>query len=293
MSNFCDFCNKSFATKSNLKYHQKVAKYCLELQGKKEVAKVHHCTFCSKEFLNIYTLQDHNLICKEKKKIDQENKASFYEKEISKLEKKMERQKREYVEKLERQEEKMKKQQESYEEKMKKQQESYEEKMEKQQNIINTIAMRPSTTNNKNTIIHNNQKILNFNDKEKLNDVIRKKVTQSVVQKGQIGLAGVVFDNYLTDQEGNRLYQVTDTSRQNFDYYDENGELRVDIGEKKLTEAISKSNLTQHVALIAKDIPNLYDKETGYLEEVVQLTNFDEDHSKFRKEIVRLAKTSS
>ena len=271
MSNFCDFCNKSFATKSNLKYHQKVAKYCLELQGKKEVAKVHHCTFCSKEFLNIYTLQDHNLICKEKKKIDQENKASFYEKETSKLEKKMERQKREYEEKLERQ----------------------EEKMEKQQNIINTIAMRPSTTNNKNTIIHNNQKILNFNDKEKLNDVIRKKVTQSVVQKGQIGLAGVVFDNYLTDQEGNRLYQVTDTSRQNFDYYDENGELRVDIGEKKLTEAISKSNLTQHVALIAKDIPNLYDKETGYLEEVVQLTNFDEDHSKFRKEIVRLAKTSS
>jgi hypothetical protein len=218
-----------------------------------------------------------------------------YEKEISKMDKKLEKQKKDYEEKMEKQkkdcEEIVLKLKEMYEEKIEKQKKEYEEKYDKQQEIINTIALRPSTTT-KNTVINNNQRILNFNDKEKLDNVIKNKVTQSVVKCGQIGLANVLFNNYLKDEQGNQLYRVTDTSRQNFEYIDESGETRTDIGEKRLTDVISKSNLTQHVAGIAKDIPNLYDAHMGCLDEVTELTNFEQDHSRFRKEIVRLAKTS-
>ena len=209
-----------------------------------------------------------------------------YENKLESQKREYEKQKREYEEKcIQKYEDKLEKIRREYEEKLEKQ-------LERQQSVINAIAMKPSNTKTTNVVNHNNnrQQILNFNDRERLDNVIKNNINQSVVKKGQIGLANVVFQKYLKDNEGNLLYRVADASRQNFEYVDEDGDVRIDIGEKKLTDAISNSNLTKHVSEIAKDIPDLYDKETGHLEAVIQLTNFEEDNSKFRKEMVRLAK---
>ena len=46
----CEFCKNSFATKANLKCHQKNTKYCLEIQGNIEnkIMK-YYCKYCNKE----------------------------------------------------------------------------------------------------------------------------------------------------------------------------------------------------------------------------------------------------
>ena len=53
----CDFCKKTFSSKSNLVAHQKSAKYCLELQGKDN--KDFICEHCTRTFTLHKTLNEH------------------------------------------------------------------------------------------------------------------------------------------------------------------------------------------------------------------------------------------
>ena len=67
MSIICEFCSKDFTTKSNLLYHQKTTKYCLEMQGK-EIKENFYCQNCDKSFLSKYNLNRHVQACLEKEK---------------------------------------------------------------------------------------------------------------------------------------------------------------------------------------------------------------------------------
>jgi hypothetical protein len=58
----CEFCNKEFSNISNLKYHQKNAKFCLELQNQKHTN--HKCEYCNKEFASDKYLKQHTSHCK-------------------------------------------------------------------------------------------------------------------------------------------------------------------------------------------------------------------------------------
>jgi hypothetical protein len=58
----CEFCNKEFSNISNLKYHQKNAKFCLELQNQKQTN--HKCEHCNKEFSSDKYLKQHASHCK-------------------------------------------------------------------------------------------------------------------------------------------------------------------------------------------------------------------------------------
>jgi len=53
----CEFCNKSFTTKSNLKFHINNVKKCLEIQGKNNCTK---CEFCNIEFSSVKKLNYHH-----------------------------------------------------------------------------------------------------------------------------------------------------------------------------------------------------------------------------------------
>ena len=264
MSFVCEYCNKEFKTKGTLKTHQEHTKYCLDLQGK--ISNIYKCQHCSKNLTSEKNFREHLNICKEK-----------YKEKVEELEKIIEKIKKEYEDK--------------YEKKLEKQKQEYEEKLEKHQEFIKTMAMKPTTNHKTMNVINNHNNILNFNDKEKLNNVIRNNIDQEIVKKGQIGFAGVLYQNYLKNEEGNLLYHIVDTSRQHFGYIDENGEKKTDIGARALTEAVVKSDLSKHVSNIAKDMPDLYEKN-GNLESVLQLTEFEKDNSKFRKEIVRLTNSN-
>jgi hypothetical protein len=83
-SNECKYCNKKFTTKSNLNYHQKNTKYCLEIQGNKST-QIIKCSFCQKELsskkvLNIHKIGCTNFLIYEKTKYIQ-NRMSIMEEE--------------------------------------------------------------------------------------------------------------------------------------------------------------------------------------------------------------------
>jgi hypothetical protein len=78
----CKFCNKEFSTISNLNFHQRSAKFCLDIQKNvtllKEskpdnkvsnnlTEKIYSCEFCDKSFTQKCMLKTHSLNCKVKK----------------------------------------------------------------------------------------------------------------------------------------------------------------------------------------------------------------------------------
>ena len=66
----CEFCNKSFSSKSNLLTHQKTAKYCLDLQGKENNDFI--CKDCNRSFTANKILVDHIQVCKERLRKEKE-----------------------------------------------------------------------------------------------------------------------------------------------------------------------------------------------------------------------------
>lgn len=54
----CEYCKKTFSTKTNLKTHQNKAKYCLKLRGEKLEA-LFVCKYCDKEFIRKYVYDRH------------------------------------------------------------------------------------------------------------------------------------------------------------------------------------------------------------------------------------------
>ena len=81
--NLCDFCKKSFSSKTNLVSHQKTAKYCLEIQGKKTIEDF-KCKYCEKKFTTTQNLNEHYNSCKIKNQKLTEDKTKIqYEAQIN------------------------------------------------------------------------------------------------------------------------------------------------------------------------------------------------------------------
>jgi predicted RNase H-like nuclease (RuvC/YqgF family) len=66
MTTTCQYCHKEFSNLSNLKYHQKHAKYCLQSR-ENGVIEGTECKFCKKILATKYNLQLHHKTCSEKK----------------------------------------------------------------------------------------------------------------------------------------------------------------------------------------------------------------------------------
>ena len=116
----CQFCKKKFAYKGTLATHQKTAKYCLEIQGK-DISNLFGCEFCNKNFTTQQNLKDHILVCKEKEKIEEEQKQHIYNDKI-----------KDYEIRLDKKEKEIKMIRQEYEEKLEKQRHEYEDRLDKQ-----------------------------------------------------------------------------------------------------------------------------------------------------------------
>ncbi len=82
----CNICKKSYSSLSSLNYHQKNTKFCLSLQDKLNSGELIRCEYCLKEFTSKKYLSQHNIICKEKKILEQQDFKTEYEKIKNQLE---------------------------------------------------------------------------------------------------------------------------------------------------------------------------------------------------------------
>jgi hypothetical protein len=93
---FCEYCNSTLSTRSNLLFHQKNNKKCLEIQKSKSIetkSDLKECEFCRKNFSS-NIIKKHLFTCNIKKEKEYENKISElkkdYENKIFELEKEYE-----------------------------------------------------------------------------------------------------------------------------------------------------------------------------------------------------------
>jgi hypothetical protein len=243
----CNFCNKSFSSKSNLLSHQKTAKYCLDIQGKD--GESYTCKDCNRSFTATKILVDHIQICKERLKNEKENKEQDYIKTIKRLETdlnklKKDKQENEYLKKnLQEKNEYISK----LEAKLEKFEDAVVTNMAATTHVLESKAAKASssasTTNN--TTLNTNitvNNVLNLSQ-EHVKKVLSERLDYNVVYGGQAGLAMFVFNNILKDAAGKLIYRCVDASRQMFEFVDENGETVRDMKAEKLTQSLLKGDV--------------------------------------------------
>ena len=210
--NKCEFCNKTFSTKSNLTNHQRKAKFCMLKRGE-NIGTDYNCTYCSKNFSSNQRMITHKNICS--------HKNTFVEKEI--LLKQIEELKN-YISKLEAQNTNL-------------------------QDKLTAIALegvRKTTkiTNNTNTptttTTNNVTQILSpFDlDQKDILCIIEKKLDENSFLNSQRGIAKFCVDNILKTEDGKMRMICTDPARERFKYMDENGIIKEDIQARQFIEKI-------------------------------------------------------
>jgi hypothetical protein len=220
----CEFCKKSFASKSNLNLHKKTTKRCLKIQqeqcSKTEEVK-YSCKYCEKEFLLSHHVNVHEQNCRKKDSHAYEQLKKKYDA----LKEKCEKQTIEIAEC--------------------KAVIACNEKYEKQNNeLVNKLTDKTSVTNNNIIHIVNTDEFKNLPEftKENVCREFKKHMSPNVFLKGQDGVIDTVstaFQNFVI---------TTDASRMKGVIKDENSKVRKTTGIK-----IVKKGLT-YISDANKDI---------------------------------------
>ena len=228
----CQYCRKTFSSKSSLNNHQKTAKYCIQLQGVENKSENKFtCNDCSKIFYQKQHLLTHLQSCKEKEFQDKfrnqekefDDKLRKQEKEFQdKLKDKM-REKEQYIIKLITQNE-------NYREQLEKQQEQIKDLQDKLDKIANKAIDKPTTTTN--NTINNKFELNTFPSQKEIDRKIESQFNDKYILDGMKGIAQFVFDHIVKLEDGSMAYACYDNSRQMFKYKDE------DLGTKTMQELI-------------------------------------------------------
>jgi hypothetical protein len=272
----CKYCNKDYSSKSNLKNHQKSAKYCLEIQKRTnidsdEVDNVQTsfvCKYCEKDFSSNHRYQKHQDICLLKHKHVIKNKdceIEMMKEKIGFLEKLVEEQNQKTI-------------------RLEVENEFYKQREERSSKVVEEIAKQPRTTNN-------NQKVLITTPMDLSQPVVQQAIqrgfSEEYLVQGQKGVARFAVDNILKDDQGKLKYICTDTSRQIFQYKNKDGSMQKDVRATKLTKALLEAEIKQTSHKI------VWDKMEGAGDEVfMAYTNYyqniqgmEKDNSEFSKEL--------
>jgi len=240
--NKCEYCQKLFSTKSNLSYHQKTAKYCLE---KRETEYKEYKCSCEKNFTTKINYDRHKKICNindiinpyKEENIKLENQNKIYLKNIEDKDKQLENQNKIYLKQLE-------------------DKDKHIRELEAQLASIALAGVTKSTTTN--NISNINNKILNIspfdlNDSKKFKTILDSKFDTNYILDGQKGLAHFAKDHFLKDDDGKLKYVCTDPGRQTFKYKDELGDIQKDVKAKKLTKILMDAGLKEKNNTVAVD----------------------------------------
>ena len=277
----CKYCNKDYSSKSNLKNHQKSAKYCLEIQkitniDSDEVDNVQTsfvCKYCEKDFSSNHRYQKHQDICLLKHKHVIKNKDCEIE---------MMKEKIGFLEKLvEEQNQQMKTI------RLEVENEFYKQREERSTKVVEEIAKQPRTTNN-------NQKVLITTPMDLSQPVVQQAIqrgfSEEYLVQGQKGVARFAVDNILKDEQGKLKYVCTDPSRQIFQYKNEDGSMQKDVRATKLTKALLDGEIKSTSHKIAWDnMKDGGDQEfQSYTDYYYEIKDMETDNSEFSKELSSL-----
>ena len=253
--------------------HQKTTKYCLKLQGKKEELN-YKCNYCNKKFTIKQNLLTHYGICKDKEIYD-------------KLKEKEEEIRKEYMEEIK------KKDYENNELRQKiaeLQGRLYTLKGDHE--LIREIAKQPKNTTNNNIL--NISTCLDFDNIDKIKDVIENDFNIKYAINGQKGVANFVKDKLLKDNNGKPIYICTDPSRQIFKYKDSAGEIKKDVEAKKLTEYIVDGGIKKKTVDVSS---KWYTYDSGdidmekfdmMMDPQQNILKIKDDNNSFKKELATL-----
>jgi len=290
----CEFCNNSFSTKSNLNYHKKTNKKCLELQNKNDFIK---CDFCDKLFTK-QTIKVHNKTCK--KKLKEEIKQTLNEKddEINKL-KKLLIEKDEEINNIQiEKDEKISNLRNEKDEEISNlrlritELETQNKIYLQDRELVQKLALQPknTTTNNNDNRINNNF----FDDPERIKRMINEKLNEDYVCDGQKGVAQFAYDALLKDEDGNKNYICSDPSRQIFKFKNSEGNIEKDFKAVKLTNMLIDAGISSKSYEVAQ---TLWTKEDGgidankfeqYGPSHLEITELNMDNSVFRNKLAIL-----
>jgi hypothetical protein len=272
----CKFCNNNFSTISNLNYHIKNNKKCLEIQQIQN-DDMSSCEFCKKNFSN-KALKVHLRTCKIKK----EKEIDDIIKEKDNLLKEKDdiieiiiKEKDDIIEELKNRILKLETENDIY---------------KNDHDFVKNMAAQPKTTNNNKIKVMNNF----FDNPEKVRQLVNEKLTQDHICDGQKGVAQFAYDILLKDDEGNINYFCTDPSRSIFKFQNSDGETEKDIRAIKLTNMLIDAGIKHKTGIIA---PTLWTKKDGTVDadkfqifspSTNEIILMQSDNSVFRNELACL-----
>lgn len=300
----CKFCKKIFSNKATLNTHQKTTKYCLKIQGTIE-SITFNCNYCSKSFTTKQYLLNHLNICKEK---ENQEKNDEFQKKIKEIENKYQHELKEKLDENENihQEEisKLKKYNQEEISKLKKQitelnikianYEGQIIRLEDDHEIVKEIAKQTKNTTHNTTNNLNITTSIDFNNVNKIRDVIESDYDINYAIEGQKGVAKFVTDKFLRDENGDLIYFCSDPSRQVYKYKDSTGQIKKDIEAKKITNYIVYGGIKEKTNDLAND---WYRDENGdiimekfniMIEKQQSISRIDRDNNCFKKELAAI-----
>lgn len=240
--NTCQFCKSSFSNSQNLLAHQRSAKYCLEKQGIPAPPSP-VCEFCNQSFSTPTRLRTHKETCINKVRVEEkradetilQHTVNMYELKLQMMEEKL---------KAKDEENTLLKEQLALRIDEKDTQICLlREQLERRIDDITDIARQTKTKTNHTNIQINNAAPLDLNDISHIHSILQEHMDINVLAAGQKGVARMLKEHYLTDENGLKRYRCTDANRGNFEYTDPNGHVERDPKCAKLREALVKSNI--------------------------------------------------
>ncbi len=243
----CQYCNKTFSTKSSLNYHQRTARFCLSIQGK-TIAKF-ICEYCNKPASTLQNSKQHYLICPKKQITEFTNNKDT---EIAKLKLQLKFSKKELL---------YQKKELLYQKKeSKKEFLNQKKEIEKLQNKLDVILLhavdKPTTTNNNTVNVNRMQQISNLiplTEQHFLEQA--ENLTIDHIKDGGAGYARLAVDYTLKDRS-----ICADFSRKKLVYKEEDGTITSDPGLNKIAPVFFKSILDKHADVVCKYRAEQYKK---------------------------------
>lgn len=220
------------------------------MQGLEPVHSV-QCEYCEKILASAQTLNEHRRTCSVKMRLDKEmlEEEKFnalrqtYEQKLHHVEEMLREKEKQYQEVVQEKNtllDALLREKDNHAEESKR---LLEKRMDDLAEIAKQTKTRTTTTHTNNILIQMSP--LDLNDTASIRAILKRHMDENVLADGQRGVARMLAEKMLTDENGSKKYRCTDANRGNFEYIDPHGHVERDPKGGKLREALVKSDIKE------------------------------------------------